>query len=311
MDKTLVVIIGPTASGKTKLGIDIAIKMGGEIVSADSMQVYKLMDIGTAKPTEEERKKIPHHLIDVVYPHESFTAYDYQKMAVACIKEISDRGRVPLMVGGTGLYVKAVLEGYDFDSSQTDWDYRKRLERFAEEKGNKALHSLLHEIDPNSAKKIHPNDVRRIIRALEVYNQTGKPISDQKKKPSYLEKMGFGVSKIGLTLDREKLYRRIEQRVDEMISAGLIKEVENLLALGYSTDLFSMKGLGYKQIAAYLENKMSLEEAVEETKQETRRYAKRQYTWFRSDKAITWFDVTSYDSVEDLSRNVLSVIKDI
>ncbi len=307
----LIAIIGPTASGKTALSVALAQQISGEIISADSMLVYKHMDIGTAKPTKTEMAGIEHHMIDLVAPDTVFTVYEYQACVFQCIETIVQRSHVPMLVGGTGLYVQAVLDGYQFGPVQADLEYRKTLGRIAASPHAERLHAALERIDPLSAAKIHAHDHRRIIRALEFYKMAGKPISEQHKQPSYLQEKGFKIKRIGLTMDRERLYQRIEERVDQMIRQGLVDEVKSLHEMGYTLEHYPLQGLGYKQISLYLTGLLTLEEAVADIKKETRRFAKRQYTWFRRDPQIHWINTDLYPKQEDLVRNVYQMIKEI
>ena len=290
----LLVLIGPTAVGKTKLSLTIARTFDCEIISGDSMQVYRGMDIGTAKATPEERRLVPHHLIDICDPDYPFSVAEFQERAAALIEDIHRRGKLPFLVGGTGLYVESVCYGFSFSEGGADESYRAELNEYADRFGNASLHEKLREIDPASAARIHPNDRRRTIRALEVYRLTGVPLSEhlagQKKESPY------ECCIIGLTMNREKLYRRIDERVDAMIRAGLVDEVRGLLARGYTTDMVSMQGLGYKEIAAYLMGETGLEEAIERLKRNTRRFAKRQLSWFRHMKDVHWVDVTDQEN---------------
>ncbi|ACX53002.1 tRNA delta(2)-isopentenylpyrophosphate transferase [Ammonifex degensii KC4] len=301
----LVVITGPTATGKTAVGIEVALRLGGEIISADSMMVYKGMDIGTAKPSLEERKGVPHHLIDVVEPHEHFSVGAFQALARKLIEEIHSRGKLPLLVGGTALYIRAVIDGYIF-TVKADKELRQRLLEEAQEKGTTHLHAQLQAIDPQAAAKIHPRDRKRLVRALEIYYQTGKPPSEVMKK----EPPPYDVLMFGLNLAREELYRRIEQRVDAMLAAGLVEEVRRLLEQGVPPQATSMQGLGYKEIAAYLRGEISLERAVYLIKRNTRRFAKRQLTWFRHDPRIRWLDVAQYKGIEDLAEEIVRQVQD-
>lgn len=283
----LIVIVGPTAVGKTHLSLRLAQDFDGEIVSADSRQVYRGMDIGTAKPTPEERALVPHHLIDVVAPDEPFSLAQYQKLAYQAIGAILARGRVPFLVGGTGQYVRAVVEGWGIPRVPPNEQLRAELFRQAEVEGPWALHARLREVDPAAAERIDPSNVRRVVRALEVYLETGQPITElQRKKPP-----PYRILQIGLTMERQELYRRIDERVDRMIEEGLVEEVRGLVERGYSYDLPSMSGLGYQQIGMYLRGLVSLEEAVQLIKHHTRRFVRHQYNWFRlNDESIRWFD---------------------
>ncbi len=284
----LVVIVGPTASGKTELSIRLAEECGGEIVNADSMQVYRGMDIGTAKPTPEQRQRVPHHLIDIVTPDMNFTAADFRREAARVIADIGQRGKHVFVVGGTGLYIKALLQGLA-ESPGGDEAYREELQLLAREMGNTELLRQLALVDPETAQRLHPNDQVRIIRALEVYRQSGRPLS------SFRDAHGFAGTyyqslKIGLRVDRDELYRRIEQRVDRMVAAGLVDEVRGLLAAGYGPGLKSMRSIGYKEMCAFLAGTYGLEEAVRLIKRDSRRYAKRQLTWFSRENEIYWLE---------------------
>ena len=295
-------ILGPTAVGKTALSLRLAQDFDGEVISADSRQIYRSMDIGTAKATPEERASVPHHLIDVVDPDEELTLAHYQEMANRAIQEIWARGKFPMLVGGTGLYVRAVLEGWTVPEVAPNTALRERLQAKAQAEGAEALHALLAEVDPVAAHRIDARNVRRVIRALEVYYATGEPISKLQEK----EPPNYASLKIGLTMAREELYRRIDLRVDRMMAQGLVQEVQWLLDHGYDERLPSMSGLGYRQIAQYLRGEVSLEEAVALIKRHTRRFERQQYNWFRlSDPTIHWFDVTALqqEAVVNLVRS--------
>jgi len=289
----VLVIVGPTAIGKTEFAVRVGERFTGEIVSADSRQVYRFMDIGTAKPTAEQRARVPHHLLDLVNPDESFTLAQYQEWAYRAIQGVAARGKLPLLVGGTGLYVRAVTEGWTIPHVAPDPRRRAALYREANEQGAETLYARLREIDPVAALKIDPRNVRRVIRALEVYAVTGEPISAlQSKTPP-----PYRFLTIGLTTDRARLYERIDRRVDAMLAAGLIEEVKALVERGYGLDLPAMSGLGYRQIGLYLQGQVSLEEAVRLIKRETRRFVRHQYSWFRlTDPRIRWFDVEQTDT---------------
>jgi len=306
--KPVVVIVGPTASGKTKLSIEIAKLMDGEIVSADSMQIYRYMDIGTAKPTIYERQNIPHHMMDILDPAEQFSVAEYQKMAVDIISDIHKRQKLPIIVGGTGLYIKSLLYPMNFTDAYQDLEYRKQLQETANIKGRDYLYQQLKMVDPSTASRLHPNDVRRVIRALEVYHITGKPMSHYSQNLKNMD-FRYNTAMIGLVMDRVKLYERTNKRVDIMIENGLLNEVKNLLDKGYSRDMISMQGLGYKEIIDYYQGNLSLEEAIYIIKRETRRYAKRQLTWFRAQKGIKWINIDEYSSEEDLVKHAANYIK--
>jgi tRNA dimethylallyltransferase len=291
-----VVIAGPTAVGKTAVGIELAERLRGEIISADSMAVYRGMDIGTAKPTPEEKSRARFHLIDVVEPDEPFTVRDFAARAIQVVEDCLARGVYPLLVGGTGLYIRAVIDGLDIPEAGPDPELRERFAELAASEGNEALHERLSAVDPETAARLHPNDVKRVIRALEVYEITGLPMSRMhkrpKKGPNYPDAELFG-----LEMDRNRLYERIEARVDEQIRQGLVQEVAGLVEKGYNETLPSMQGLGYKEIIRYLRGEYDLETAVSLLKRDTRRFAKRQYTWFRADKRIRWVSVDNTDAV--------------
>ncbi|MCS6845605.1 MAG: tRNA (adenosine(37)-N6)-dimethylallyltransferase MiaA [Caldilineales bacterium] len=298
----LVAIVGPTAVGKSALALEAAQRLGGEIVSADSRQIYRGMDIGTDKPTPEQRRRVPHHLLDVVEPDQVFTLAQYQRAAYNAIADIHERGRLPLLVGGTGLYVRAVLEGLHIPEVPPDPALRQELEAFAQAEGAQALHARLAALDPDAARRIDPRNVRRVVRALEVTLLTGVPISrlQQASPPP------FRVLRIGLTRPRPVLYARIDRRVDAMIEAGLVEEVRRLLEAGYSPSLPALTGLGYRQIIQYLQGELSLAEAVAAIKQQTRRFVRQQATWFRlDDPQIRWFDLelaSSADVIGEVQR---------
>ena len=284
----VVCIMGPTAVGKTKLSIELAKKYNGEIISGDSMQVYKGMDIGTAKIKKEEMQGIPHHLLDVKEPSEAFNVAQFQELVTTCIEEIVSRGRLPIIVGGTGLYIEAVLQRYAFSESVSDEEYRKKLETMAEEQGVEAVHHLLTTVDAESAENIHPNNVRRVIRALEIYHCTGEKMSNQLKKQN--KEYVYDAALVGLTMERENLYNRINLRVDQMFEEGLLAEVKQLYDAGLR-DVQSIQAIGYKEIYEYFDGRVSLEQAKENLKQNSRRYAKRQFTWFRNKMDVTWFEM--------------------
>lgn len=301
----LLTVVGPTATGKTDTAVMVAERIGGEVISADSMLVYRYMDIGTAKPTAEEKRGIVHHMIDIVDPDEEFTVAVYARKVHELIPEIKRRGKVPMLVGGTGLYVRAITETFNFAVTGPDYVFRMDMEELYKAQGQDVLHSLLARIDPDTAARLHPNDTKRIIRALEIFHQTGKPMSvmtEGAENPAYINMM------FGLTMDREKLYQRINDRVEKMLATGLIDEVKSLLERGYDERLTSMQGLGYKEILYYLRGEMSLEEAVETLKRSTRRFAKRQMTWFRRDKRIRWLDVGNYGSVDEIAFEIIKVV---
>lgn len=281
----LIVVAGATASGKTRLAIDTAKRFGGEIVSADSMQIYKYMDIGTAKPTAEERAECPHHLIDFVEPDEEFSVAQYTELAHSVIRDIYERGKLPVMCGGTGLYINSVVNDVTFGETEKDENLRRELAELAEREGGEKLIELLSEFDPVSAKRLHPNNVRRVIRAIEFYKVTGVPISEHQERTKRTESR-YEPIMFCIDYDRAELYERINRRVDIMLKDGLADEVRRLAAMGYSRELNSMQAIGYKEMFAYLDGECTLEEAAESVKQGSRRYAKRQLTWFRRDERM-------------------------
>lgn len=297
MNKVLV-IVGPTGVGKTQVSLELADILNGEIVSLDSRQVYKYMDIGTAKPTKEEMKKVAHHLIDIVYPDEKFTAADYGKRAREVIKEIIKREKQPIVVGGSGLYLKALIKGF-FQGPKGDEKLRERLKEEESKFGPDYLFERLKEVDPKAALRIHPHDSVRIIRALEVHELTGKPITLLQEQGSY-EPFEMEFAKIGLTLERKKLYERIDRRVEKMMREGFLDEVKGLKEKGYPTGLKAFRTVGYQELFSYLEGKIDFPQAVETIKLNTRRYAKRQVTWFRKDKEIKWLDAEKEDLIESM-----------
>lgn len=288
--KKLVVIFGATATGKTDLSLHLAQKYPGEIISADSMQIYQGMDIGTATPAKEKRKEIPHHLLSILPPDTSFSVADFQREAQNCIQAIIQRKKIPYLVGGTGLYIKAVLEGFLFPPLQKDPDFRNQCQDIIAQEGREALHKRLQQLDEETAQKIHPHDERRMIRALEIIHLTQKTPTyyrrEKENRPSPYQAL-----KLGLTAPAQFLYSRIEDRVDDMMERGLIQEVQELLAQGYSRDLPSMQGLGYKEMIGYLEGEYSYQEALRRVKRNTRRFAKRQRTWFRKEEGVYWFSI--------------------
>lgn len=285
----LLVIIGPTAVGKTKLSIELAKTFNGEIISGDSMQIYRKMDIGTAKIKKAEMEGIPHYLIDIKEPEESFSVAEFQQLVRSKIKTIAEKGKLPIIAGGTGLYIQSVIYDYQFSDAPADEEFRHMLEERMKEIGNEALYRELEKIDPVSASQIHPNNVRRVIRALEIYHCTGKSMSDyqQEQQPDLL----YDTALIGLTMEREQLYKRINDRVDLMMEEGLLEEVKTLYVQGLR-DCQSIQAIGYKELYDFFDGKVTLEEAVENLKQNSRRYAKRQLTWFRNKMDVKWYDMT-------------------
>jgi tRNA dimethylallyltransferase len=287
MKPKLIVILGPTGVGKSAVAVDIALKVGGEVVNADSQLVYRHMDIGTAKPTVSTRRKVPHHLIDIVDPDGEFNAALYRDLALKTVQEISARGKGAIVCGGTGLYLRALIQGL-FVGPGKNADVRKRLEEEAQNKGSSVLYERLREVDPEATRRIHPNDRYRIVRALEVFELTGKGISLWQQAHSFGEN-AFEVLKIGLNRDRQELYDLINRRCDDMIARGFVEEVKRLEERGYSLNLPALQSVGYRQIGLYLRGQLSLDEAAILIKRDTRHLAKRQLTWFRADKKIEWF----------------------
>ena len=298
MKKPFVVLAGPTAVGKTKMSIRLAKAIGGEIISADSMQVYRHMDIGSAKIRPEEMEGVPHHLIDVLEPSEEFHVVKFQQMAKEAMTGIYDRGHIPILTGGTGFYIQAVLYDIDFTNESGDDAYRKELEEFAERSGAEALHERLAAVDPKAAKDIHPHNIKRVIRALEYHHQTGDLISRHNEQERQKESP-YDASYFVLNDDRQKLYRQIDRRVDLMIEAGLVDEVQALKDMGCTSSMVSMQGLGYKEILAYLDGVLSLDDAIYRIKRDTRHFAKRQITWFKREKDVIWVDKTDFDYDEE------------
>ena len=301
----MIAIVGPTAVGKSELALHLAQSFEGEIVNADSRQVYRYMDIGTNKPTFAERASIPHHLIDVVKPDEDFSLAMYHQLATAAIKAIQQKGKLPLLVGGSGLYVWSLIEGWKIPQVPPNPQLRRNLETRAGREGSHILYQELQSIDSLAAAKIHPSNTRRVIRALEIYQMTGQPPSQLQRQ----EKPSFSTTVIGLTLERSELYRRIDCRVDKMIQKGLVEEVEKLLKMGYSLSLSSMSGIGYKQIGQLLQGELSFAAAIDRIKYETHRLARHQYAWFRlSDTRIRWLDAgrpsVSFSEAKNLVKSL-------
>ncbi|MFH1287619.1 MAG: tRNA (adenosine(37)-N6)-dimethylallyltransferase MiaA [bacterium] len=297
----LLVLLGPTGVGKTELAVKLAKELNTEIISADSRQVYKDMNIGTAKPSKKEQEEVKHHLSDIVLPSDKFSVADYKKEAEKVILDLREQGKIPFLVGGSGLYIRSVVDGL-FQSPEPDYDLRKKLEEEAKLNGNLYLHEKLKSVDKETADRLHVNDLFRIIRALEVFEKTGQPISKLQKEKT--RKPNYNVLIIGLSRERNELYTLIEKRVDKMIESGLVKEVENLLITSYEKDLTSMQGLGYKEIIGFLEKEYPLERAIYLLKRNTRRFAKRQMTWFRKDKRITWFVLPDKNIMEKIMKLV-------
>ena len=296
--KPLIILTGPTAVGKTKASIGLAKAIGGEIISADSMQVYKGMDIGSAKIRPEEMKVIQHYLVDVLEPSCEFHVVRFQQMAKQAMAEIYAKGKIPIVVGGTGFYIQALLYDIDFTENEEDTGYREELEALAKERGAEYLHEMLKEVDPESARQIHANNRKRVIRALEFYRLTGQKISEHNETERAKESP-YEFCYFVLNDDRKKLYDRIEKRVDQMLEMGLLEEVTALKNKGYTKDMVSMQGLGYKEMLNYLNGECSYEEAVSILKRDTRHFAKRQLTWFRRERDVIWIEKEQYDYDEE------------
>ncbi len=309
MKKPLIILTGPTAVGKTELSIKLAKAVNGEIISADSMQVYKKMDIGTAKIMPEEMDGVPHYLIDVLDPREDFHVVLFQKLAKEAMETIYAKGKIPIITGGTGFYIQALLYDINFSENDGDMAYREELEQLAKEKGAEYLHQMLANIDEEAAKITHANNIKRVIRGLEFYKQTGKKISEHNEEERQKDSP-YNFIYFVLNNDRQILYNRIEKRVDIMLEQGLVKEVEALYREGYDSNLVSMQGLGYKEILAYLKGECTLEEAVYVLKRDTRHFAKRQITWFKREKEITWVNKNEFASEEDILPFMIEKLKE-
>lgn len=297
----LIILSGPTAVGKTSLSLELAKHLNGEIISCDSMQIYKFMDIGSAKISKEDMGGVPHHMVDIIHPKESFTVADFKHEASLIIEDIYSRGKVPILVGGTGLYIDSIICNLSFTDGYKDSNYREYLENLSKEKGKEFLHHMLEEVDPVSATNIHYNNVKRVIRALEVYHITGKPFSTYNIGPSKYH-VPYDVYYYVITMDRQKLYDNINKRVDYMVAQGLLDEVKFLHSIGLNENMQSMKGIGYKEMLWYLEGKISLEKAIDMIKQGSRNYAKRQLTWFRKDNRVVYLDKDILTEEEILNK---------
>ena len=305
----LIILSGATAVGKTDLSIRLAKKIDGDIISADSMQVYKGFDIGTAKIRKEEMQGVRHYLIDELEPDEEFSVFEFQKRALAHIRHILEQGRIPIIAGGTGFYIQSVLYEIEFTSSETDTQYRTELEQLAREQGAQALHRLLEQADPEAAQQIHANNIKRTIRALEYHRETGQRISlhnemQRSRQPA------FNAAYFVLNRDRSVIYNRIDQRVDIMLKEGLVQEVRSLLERGVSPDSLAMQGLGYKEIVRYLNGELTCEEAADLIKKSTRHFAKRQLTWFRREKDVIWMNYEDYPSEDAMLAEMIKILKE-
>ncbi len=304
MKSPLICIVGPTAVGKTEIAIQLAQHLDAEIVSLDSRQIYREMDIGTAKPTADQRGAVPHHLIDCVGVDQPFSVAEYQRLADITIAEIRERGKQIMAVGGAGLYFRSIIDGL-FDGPGADAEIRAKLQREADEHGNVALHERLRQCDPEAADRVHPNNLVRVIRALEVYELTGKPISVLQQQWK-MEEPRYPFRAFGLNMPRETLYQRIEARVDRMVEAGLVEEVKGLLDRGYPRNCVAMQSFGYKELIDYLDRVRTFDEAIALLKQNTRRFAKRQLTWFRNDPRIKWIDISQFSSMEGIVNKLIA-----
>lgn len=308
MNREIIIVAGPTAAGKTKYAIEIAKKFNGEIVSSDSMQLYKFMDIGSAKPTEEEQAQVKHYLVDEIDPREKFSVAEYQKLAKAAIEEIFSKGKIPIISGGTGLYVNSLIYDMDFSAPPAGNEYREKLEKLAEQHGNEYVHKLLEEKDKESALRIHPNNLKKVIRALEVVDTSKEGIKSFEK--SFIKTKDYSYKLIGLSRDREELYDRVNLRVDLLMDMGLKDEIKNLLDMGLTADNISMKGIGYKEIIGYFDGEYDLEQAIYLVKRNTRHYAKRQLTWFRRYEDIKWFNISEYSSDDEAIKEIITWLKE-
>ncbi|MGN0710923.1 MAG: tRNA (adenosine(37)-N6)-dimethylallyltransferase MiaA [Anaerovoracaceae bacterium] len=308
MKRQIAVIAGPTAVGKTKFAIEAAKALNGEVISSDSMQLYKYMDIGSAKPTAEELSQVKHHLVDEIDPREKFSVAAYQKLAKQAIEQVFDAGRMPIVSGGTGLYVNSLIYDMDFSAPPADNGYRQRLEQLAQEKGNEYLYKMLEEKDPEAAGRIHFNNVKKVIRALEVVEQSGSGIKAFEQ--SFVKTKDYDYVLIGLCRDREELYDRINLRVDMLMDMGLVDEVKKLMDMGLTEENISMKGIGYKEIIGSLNGEYDMEHAVYLIKRNTRHYAKRQMTWFRRYDDIRWLNISDYKNDDEAIKEMLQWLRE-
>lgn len=306
--KPLIILTGPTAVGKTDLSIRLAKAVNGSVISADSMQVYKGMDIGSAKIRPEEMDGVPHYLVDILEPDEEFNVVRFQMLARQALKQIYENGRIPIVVGGTGFYIQALLYDIDFTEQDEDTAFREEYERLAKEKGSRWLHEQLRAVDPVSADMIHENNIKRVIRALEFYEKSKIPISEHNARERVKESP-YNFCYFVLNDDRAKIYERIDRRVDQMLNEGLVEEVQALRAKGYHRGMVSMQGLGYKEILAWLDGEMTYEEAVYTLKRDTRHFAKRQLTWFRRERSVIWVDKTGFSGEDEVLTYLLTVIE--
>ncbi|WP_291633019.1 tRNA (adenosine(37)-N6)-dimethylallyltransferase MiaA [Clostridium sp.] len=310
--KDLFILAGPTAVGKTEISIKLAQMLNGEIISADSMQIYKCMDVGSAKISFDEMRGVPHHLIDIIEPSEDFSVAEFKERAGDAIEEITNKNKLPMIVGGTGFYINSLIYNYSFADTNKDEQYRNQLTKLADTEGKEYVHGLLKDIDEESYNKLYPNDLKRVIRALEVYRVSGKPMSEFTDEQNVLD-IPYNVYYFVLNMDRQELYSKINLRVDIMMKNNLIDEVIKLEKLGYSADMQSMKGIGYKELLYYLNGEISLNDAIEMIKKGSRNYAKRQLTWFRKDPRVNWINKDSFNNddeiVEYIAKNLRSMKK--
>jgi tRNA dimethylallyltransferase len=307
MKEKLVVIVGPTAVGKTKTSVELAKAINGEIISGDSMQIYKGLDIGTAKVTIDERDGIPHHLIDIKHPTEPYSVAEFQQNAKELIFEINSRGKIPIIAGGTGLYIRSITHKYEFSEAKKNKDLREKLQEKADQFGSEALHAELKAVDPIRAAEVHPNNVHRVIRSLEIFYETGNIPSDEQKKMGNEPESNYDLGLVGLTMQRDVLYKRINERVDLMMKQGILEEAKWLLSMDISNSL-AAKAIGYKELFPYLLGDCTLEEAVSILKRNSRRYAKRQFTWFYNQMDIEWFSM-DLDPFEKKFREILHFVE--
>ena len=310
MSNKIIVIVGPTAVGKTYVSVELARKLNTEVISADSMQIYKGMDVGTAKITENEKRGVIHHMIDIVNPDENYSVSEFKNDAEKIIDNLLLKDKIPVIAGGSGLYVNSLIYDLDFSNAKSNERLREYYTYYYNEYGEEALYDKLIKIDPISAQRIHKNNIKRVIRALEVYDITGKKFSELNTDVRK-ESKKYDCVLIGLSMERKVLYERINQRVDEMLSNGLVEEVKSLIDNGYDKNLVSMRGIGYKEIIDYLEGSMDLEEAANILKRNTRRFAKRQYTWFLKDKNVKWFSMDNLDEAGNTVKNILEHINNL
>ena len=310
MKSKLIIIAGPTAVGKTSISIKIATELSAEIISADSMQIYKYMNIGSAKISMDEMCGIPHYLIDMVEPRENFSAAQFKSLAEDYITRITQKGKIPMIVGGTGLYIDSVICNYSFTEANKDEDYRKHLEELASSYGNEHLFEMLMKVDKEAASKLHANNLKRVIRALEVYKLTGRPFSEFSAEDTKKFDIPYDIKYYVLNMNRAALYERINKRVDLMIEQGLIEEVKQLRTMGCNASMQSMKGIGYKELLYYLDGNISLNEAIDMIKQGSRNYAKRQLTWFKKDPRVKWINKDDYNSEDEIVNYILKDLED-